>query len=528
MRPKRILGLACCGLWHTSKCSALSISFSGEELCPVPCSESGPDPGNWTVYHSFDRINYCDSPMVLSFSVYNSLDDAKAPVSFRVCTTTESNGSGDSSSQASPAETASTNTKSASITKRTAWDNSSSTPNMDLFVTPQALWSNGPSAEYKPAEVSSLASRFGKFLTDFQRNFSTGSSLFFLHDPTTSTSLGLYTGTGVPASPLVQLLSEFISGHGYSGNLAIQGCSSKLLNETHGSLNRTMSGTTVSAAAGIIAASGADSLAQVQQGLRTWANSSCIEAVDQDSAILSASLQIMAVDRNLARRGSLPAKRGTCRTVTVKQGDLCGDLASRCGISLQDFISYNPQKNLCTNLKVPQLVCCSTGPLPIPTADSAGNCNAHEVGPGESCWKIVEDNYNFFTVQDLEDFNKNTWGWGGCSNLQAHTIICLSTGRPPLPKPVANAACGPVKPGTLPPPAGVKMSDLNPCPLNSCCDVWGFCGTTDEFCRPIAAGQAPGAPQPLGAPNCISNCGTEIVQVCVPGLPRITVFLTEE
>jgi hypothetical protein len=25
-------------------------------------------------------------------------------------------------------------------------------------------------------------------------------------------------------------------------------------------------------------------------------------------------------------------------------------------------------------------------------------------------------------------------------------------------------------------------ADLNPCPLNACCDVWGQCGITPEFC----------------------------------------------
>lgn len=323
----------------------------------------------------------------------------------------------------------------------------------------------------------------------------------------------MYTASGVPAAPLPDLLSGFVFDHGYSGALAIQGCYSKQVNGSKEILNATASSTYMSAAAGIIAASGTESLTKVQQSLRVWANASCIKTGYEHSSTISKSLQIMAVDRAFKLKRELLEKRGTCRTVTVKQGDLCADLASRCGVSLESFMSFNPQSNFCNNLKVPQLVCCCDGTLPIPKADSDGRCYPHEVGPGENCWKIVQDNYNFFSIQDLENFNKNTWGWGGCGNLQAHTIICLSTGSPPLPKPVPNAACGPVKPGTLPPPAGVNMADLNPCPLNSCCDGWGFCGTTNEFCQPIPAGQAPGALQPVGAPNCISNCGTDIIQV---------------
>jgi hypothetical protein len=140
---------------------------------------------------------------------------------------------------------------------------------------------------------------------------------------------------------------------------------------------------------------------------------------------------------------------------------------------------------------------------------------------GDSCWGITDSHFNLISIDDLEKYNTNTWGWGGCNNLQANNLICLSSGYPPLPLPVANAVCGPIKPGTVAPAAGTNLSSLNPCPINACCDVWGYCGTTDEFCRPIPAGQAPGAPQPVGGPNCVSNCGTSIVN---NGVPPATTF----
>ncbi|PYI16968.1 glycoside hydrolase, partial [Aspergillus violaceofuscus CBS 115571] len=75
-----------------------------------------------------------------------------------------------------------------------------------------------------------------------------------------------------------------------------------------------------------------------------------------------------------------------------------------------------------------------------------------------------------------------------------------------------NAVCGPQVPGTLE-PTNMTVSNwtnLNPCPLNACCDVWGQCGITDEFCTddPADTG-APGTAK-NGTNGCISNCGTNI------------------
>jgi hypothetical protein len=54
-----------------------------------------------------------------------------------------------------------------------------------------------------------------------------------------------------------------------------------------------------------------------------------------------------------------------------------------------------------------------------------------------------------------------------------------------------------------------NISDLNPCPLNACCNIWGQCGITKEFCIDINTG-APGTAKE-GTNGCISNCGTKIV-----------------
>lgn len=38
---------------------------------------------------------------------------------------------------------------------------------------------------------------------------------------------------------------------------------------------------------------------------------------------------------------------------------------------------------------------------------------------------------------------------------------------------------GTVKPTNMP---YTNWTNLNPCPLNACCDIWGICGVTSEFC----------------------------------------------
>lgn len=56
------------------------------DRCPVGCSESGYNPGNWTVYHSVDRLTWCNQTMLLGFSLSNSLADPATHKSIRSCT----------------------------------------------------------------------------------------------------------------------------------------------------------------------------------------------------------------------------------------------------------------------------------------------------------------------------------------------------------------------------------------------------------------------------------------------------------
>ncbi|KAK8139989.1 hypothetical protein PG984_000055 [Apiospora sp. TS-2023a] len=143
-----------------------------------------------------------------------------------------------------------------------------------------------------------------------------------------------------------------------------------------------------------------------------------------------------------------------------------------------------------------------------PKRNTDGSCQTYTVQLEDSCWAIADA--HGLTVDDLEKYNEKTWAWSGCNRLFAKSVICLSSGSPPMPAPLANAVCGPQKPGTTAPADG-NMDDislLNPCPLNACCDAWGQCGITADFCTDTNTG-APGTAKP-GTNGCISNCGTNV------------------
>ncbi|ROW15174.1 hypothetical protein VPNG_03014 [Cytospora leucostoma] len=163
------------------------------------------------------------------------------------------------------------------------------------------------------------------------------------------------------------------------------------------------------------------------------------------------------------------SRRTNYTTIQVISGDSCASLASEFGISASDFTKYNSDDDLCSTLE---------------------------------------------PYQHLEEYNKNTWAWNGCDDIWVGTIICLSNGTAPMPASLSNALCGPQVPGTEKPTNGTALADLNACALNACCDVWGQCGVTSDFCTNTSTG-APGTAK-VGTNGCISNCGTDIVLGAAP------------
>ncbi|RMJ23486.1 hypothetical protein PHISP_05636 [Aspergillus sp. HF37] len=147
---------------------------------------------------------------------------------------------------------------------------------------------------------------------------------------------------------------------------------------------------------------------------------------------------------NQQSEGKSLSARDECRTIQVHFGDSCA-LADRCGISGADSTKYNSDPDLCS--------------LSLRSSID-DNCASLAAANG-------------ITIEQIEEFSSNTWGWNGCSNLWAKTIICLSSGFPSMPAFLPNAVCGPQVPGTERPTDGTDLTDLNPCPLNACCNVFG-------------------------------------------------------
>ncbi|KAL7782928.1 glycoside hydrolase family 18 protein [Trichoderma ceciliae] len=212
----------------------------------------------------------------------------------------------------------------------------------------------------------------------------------------------------------------------------------------------------------------------------------------------------------------LQAAAAVCSYILVQSGDSCARLATRCGITPANFTKYNPSSTICSTLQPKQPVCCSAGTLPnlAPQPSPNGTCATYTVKSGDYCDLIALNNY--ITTTKIESWNKQTWGWTGCSGLQLGMAICLSTGSPPMPAPVKGTVCGPQVAGSKPPSNWSQIGSLNPCPLNACCNIWGQCGITPDFCTPSKSSTgAPGTAAP-GSNGCISNCGTSIVNSGTP------------
>ncbi|KAJ5100662.1 glycoside hydrolase [Penicillium angulare] len=203
----------------------------------------------------------------------------------------------------------------------------------------------------------------------------------------------------------------------------------------------------------------------------------------------------------------------TCKYITANADDGCYNLAQRCDISQDKLTTYNTADNFCNNVLAGDYVCCSEGSLPdfSPKKNSDGSCHSYTVKQDEVCSDIEDDNK--MKRGTIEKYNKNTWGWAGCTEMQKEAKICLSDGTPPFPSSTDDALCGPQVKGTVEPKdmSYTNWTNLNPCPLNACCDKWGQCGITVEFCE--QADSKTGAPgtSKKGTNGCISNCGTQIV-----------------
>ncbi|CAK7219748.1 hypothetical protein SBRCBS47491_003955 [Sporothrix bragantina] len=484
---------------------------SRSDNCPTSCSVTGFDPSNWPAYNSLQDLGRCQETIFYHLSLYDDVDDWSPTHRIFACTSygaLTSPGAASSNMDVQQTETNATFTVG-------HWDE------------------NAPSG----VDLRSLSKQVRKFLTAGYQitvggavSDSSSKIAQTLFAQTKKGTVGLYIGKDVQsASYVVDALQSLEN-------------SLTATNETTGTVAMELCGTGYDAdhVIGFIATSNT-SFAPVQQVLQSWSNATCLDFNSTQTftspvgytaplVVSSGGLNNTSNSTSLSARGlsgrmrfhahNSLTPRADCTTIQVVSGDSCGTLATKCGISPADFTTYNPSSTLCSSLVAGEHVCCSAGTLPdfAPKPNSDGSCYAYNVVANDNC-ATLSANYDL-TNDLIESFNNDTWGWQGCGNVLLGAVICLSTGAPPVPAILANAVCGPQAPGTVIASGDTyNISGLNPCALNACCDIWGQCGTTDEFCVDTSLGP-PGTAK-NGTYGCISNCGTDIITGPVPASPIV-------
>ncbi|KAH8645559.1 hypothetical protein BGZ60DRAFT_334555, partial [Tricladium varicosporioides] len=465
--------------------------YSTLNLCPAPCDGT---PESWTVYNAVDYLAACNQPMLFDFAVYNPLDDPLTHNKIRSCTV----------------EGAAVNKSSAPTIKRLL----SASTNLEKrnSYTPTCISATETKANMEFISLRSDESSISNLLVVLQevQNFlqneeACNSKLIFGYYR--GAVVGVYTGAAIDnhatAPSVIQKLIGQVRVHGTT-DIILQLCGSgRSSDNAFGVVTDTTEHPNL--------------LSSLQKSVRSWSDGMCNNSKRPVSQLNDISIWESAFRSSqnytslTGRRLNLLNVRSDCPTASVASGDSCSSLASKCSISASDFTNYNPEPSLCANLQPGQRVCCGAGMLPDirPKKNDNGTCASYTVVADDNCSKIAAT--NGLNKTQIETFNNGTtWGWSGCTNIMVGTTICLSDGTPPMPAPVSNAVCGPTKPGTLTPDSTQKLSDLSPCPLNACCNVWGQCGIDPDFCTEVRGPSGnPGTSLP-GTNGCVQNCGLNI------------------
>ncbi|OKL56103.1 hypothetical protein UA08_08663 [Talaromyces atroroseus] len=423
-------------------------------LCPVSCAEAGDDPSSWTVYHDLDRFSHCNQSMLVNFALHTPLEDDDTHISLYACASAVNS--------ASAVDSEETDAKSCATAKHTTKRKS----------TLQLAWSGSNSAGSTTTDNAIAAVQ--QLQSYMQADNSCDEKITFAYSD--KALVGLYAGAGLQSQnvtgPILEEFLSYIQSNGISGNLVAQSCASTYTSSRY--------------SIGVALSTDAD-WTFVQEAVQAWSNASCVTAYDE-ATTWHAINYLAPVSSNHTSNSTSSSRhalqaRDTCTTIRVASGDTCTTLAAECGITAAEFTEYNPSSGECSSL------------TPVAANDTCS---------------VIAATYDI-TVSDIDNYNNDTWGWMGCSDLQLGARICLSSGYPPMPSTISNAVCGPQVNGTAVAPHGTNLSTLNECPLNACCDIWGQCGTTAEFC--FVTESTTGAPGTAanGTNGCISNCGADII-----------------
>ncbi|RYP74900.1 hypothetical protein DL769_003913 [Monosporascus sp. CRB-8-3] len=450
-------------------------------LCPAECSGPGIADGSWSSVLSLGELSRCSKPLLFDTSIRFPIEAPGRQTFIRACTAASDLGQ---LKDAGPP----------------------CVPGMNHTSTQADLQVGWTSGDGVTASLSDLIQSAGDLQHSVVRDVSCGQTILFAKSG--DAVLGLYAGSEIEKAsigPIIQQFIKFISSRS-SGSLpsdmAMQICGP----DGERSVTYVIG----------IAASARGDFHAVQDALGKWADAECLSGFGETKMIRGQRITTLPGPAVTAGRlrafGKAMADDDECEYVIVHSGNTCDLLADRCGIGTDELIGYNGgDEDWCSSLTPNEPVCCSEGEVPDlrPPPNEDGSCAVHTIEADELCHKIEEKYY--LEEDDLDKFNVGkTWGWAGCEKIQPGQKICVSDGDPPMPTYVKDAICGPQVPGTERPDNDSELADLNQCPLNVCCNIWGHCGTDEDFCIDTSIEDTPGTAE-NGTNGCISNCGLDVV-----------------
>lgn len=472
------------------------LRHQSRDDCPLGCSSAGTETATWYVYGGLDRLSRaCNQTMLLDFALFSQVDDPQSPIAISACM---------ADLELSEGSVSSSDSDSSAACVLDGVQRTEVTSSLELTTSGASSSANAADAAAALRQLQVFSALSGMGCNETIKYASSG-----------KVAVGVYAGSGLASQGLLSSVLEKLSAQvttdgGVSETLVAQMCSDSSARYSLGVMVNTKG-----------------DLGAVQRGLQSWKNSSCV-ALDAATStpdwqqvtylapsLLQGNSSTNSSSAYLAGRSHRSSRRddddGECSTIQAVENDTCTTLAAECGITGDEFTEYNSDSDLCSTLKAGQHVCCSSGTLPdyTPSPDDDGYCYSYTIKTGDTCDYLAAA-YDI-TVEDIDDYNTDTWAWNGCSSLYPDYYICLSSGYPPMPVTRSNAVCGPQVNDTAKVPPGTDLSTLNECALNACCDVWGQCGITEEFCT--VSNSTTGAPGTAATDQngCISNCGTNII-----------------
>ncbi|KAF1978397.1 glycoside hydrolase [Bimuria novae-zelandiae CBS 107.79] len=475
--------------------------------CPETCSKAGDDPSKWTDLHGIGALKRCHEPVLFDTALWTDVDDPLAPLTLRTCTASDKEMRVQVDYSPAPFTFGKPSEVLATTTKR-ALNTTSNTQvkgcraNAQTFQNETILdiriWDeDGLEATQGDGDKVAGAARA---LHDYPaKQDDCSSTIKFVRYG--EAVVGIYVGTEVTTSSaltVLQTLTTSLKDRPNSSRLIAQACS--------GPAPATWMVGAYSDREGDISAA--------QKVLRTWAMGDCIDdgsRVGADTPMKLELVRAISVPlrtglykgfgqinepielEDIAKRSLEP--RAECTAIQVRPNDGCWALSQRCGITQKDLESYNSENLDCNNVQPKAWVCCSKGTLPDmgPKPNPDGSCATYITQENDTCSSVAAA--SGITINKIKDYNKKTWGWAGCDLLIGQKF-CVSSGDPPMPAERPNAVCGPQKPGSTRLTDGTDLIDINPCPLNVCCNN-------------------PGTTQPEKN-SCVSSCGMNITNNKTP------------